>query len=128
MESLPPDPRSPEAGPRTCASPTGPDDEEGWNRWIHAFAAVTSVLCGPHGDSGYGLSEAQHAAEIRRTAPTVRVFAEHQPNPPIPATESSSGPVAAPAPAAAPARSKAKVAALAALAVLALRGLRPRRG
>src|SRR5579885_370591 len=32
------------------ARPTGRDDEQGWQDWIDAYAAITSVLCGPHGD------------------------------------------------------------------------------
>jgi hypothetical protein len=44
----------------------GPDDEQGWQTWITAFAAVTSVLCGPHGDSGFGLSRARQEARRRR--------------------------------------------------------------
>ncbi|HEV7206042.1 MAG TPA: hypothetical protein VGN18_15660 [Jatrophihabitans sp.] len=75
MNSLPPDPRTPGPHPTTGASPTGPDDSEGWDRWTDAFAAVTSILCGPHGDSGYGLGEARHAAQLRRTAPNLNLAA-----------------------------------------------------
>lgn len=53
------------------AAPAGPDDEEGWQNWMAAFAAVTSALAGPHGDSGYGMSEARREAQQRRAAPTV---------------------------------------------------------
>jgi len=69
LESLPPDPHSPGAHPTTSAAPTGPDDEDGWLNWIHAFATTTSVLCGSHGDSGFGLSRAREEARLRRTAP-----------------------------------------------------------
>lgn len=34
MGSLPPDPRSPGPHPRASASPTGPDDQQGWDNWI----------------------------------------------------------------------------------------------
>lgn len=69
LESLPPDPHR--AGPhRTAgAAPTGPDDEQGWQRWITAYATTTSTLCGPQGDSGYGLSRARQEAQQRRTSP-----------------------------------------------------------
>lgn len=77
MDSLPPDPRAPGAHPAVGASPTGPDDEQGWNNWVNAYAAVTSVLCGPHGDSGYGLGEARHAAELRRSAPNLTLYVDH---------------------------------------------------
>jgi hypothetical protein len=70
---LPPDPRTtPEPIPNRPAligggaAPTGPDDEQGWQNWITAFAAATSVLCGPHGDSGFGRSRAQEEARRRR--------------------------------------------------------------
>jgi hypothetical protein len=77
LESLPPDPRAPGEHPTAAASPTGPDDEQGWQNWINAFAEVTSVLCGPHGDSGFGLSRAREEAQIRRTAPVLKIQAEH---------------------------------------------------
>jgi hypothetical protein len=73
LDCLPPD-ASPTAEPTSNrpalvgvgAAPTGPDDEQGWPTWITAFASVTSVLCGPHGDSGFGLSRAQEEARRRR--------------------------------------------------------------
>lgn len=77
LDSLPPDPRSPGPHPHACASPTGPDDEQGWQNWIAAYASVTSVLCGPQGDSGFGLHEARNAAEERRTAPILNLYARH---------------------------------------------------
>ena len=67
MDSLPPDPRPPGPHRSPSAAPTGPDDEQGWENWIAAFASVTSVLCGPHGDSGLGLHE--HAERRRNAAP-----------------------------------------------------------
>lgn len=76
VESLPPDPREPGPNPSRGASPTGPDDENGWSRWIDTYAAVSSVLAGPHGDSGLGLSDARHAATLRRTAPNLAVMAK----------------------------------------------------
>jgi hypothetical protein len=71
LHSLPPDPSAPDPPSRTSASPTGPDDDAGWDNWISAYAAVTSTLCGAHGDSGYGLSEGRQLAQQRRTAPQV---------------------------------------------------------
>jgi hypothetical protein len=64
MQSLPPDYNS--GSPSTGAHPNGPNDDDGWRNWTSTFAAVTSVLCGPHGDSGYGRSEAMLAERRRR--------------------------------------------------------------
>jgi hypothetical protein len=75
-DSLPSDPRQPGTTPRLSASPTGPDDEDGWSRWMAAYAEVTSALAGPHGDSGFGASEAKLEAQRRRSAPNVRVAVE----------------------------------------------------
>lgn len=81
LDSLPPDPRSPETAQAPAAtSPTGPDDEAGWNSWINAFAAITSVLCGPQGDSGFGLSRAHEEAQARRSPPGPRLLAEQPPS------------------------------------------------
>ncbi|MEO9139431.1 MAG: hypothetical protein ABI345_10235 [Jatrophihabitans sp.] len=68
LDSLPADPRTtdPDTTPATSASPTGPDDELGWTRWTDAFADITSILCGPNGDSGFGRSRAQEEATARR--------------------------------------------------------------
>ncbi|MCW2539473.1 MAG: hypothetical protein JWN95_1198 [Frankiales bacterium] len=75
LASAPSDPYLP--GPhRVGASPTGPDDQEGWNNWIAAYAEATSVLAGPHGDSGFGLREARHEEQIRRSAPDVLLQAK----------------------------------------------------
>lgn len=74
LDSLPPVPGEISGTGRldaTSAAPTGPEDEEGWQNWIAAYAAVTSALAGPHGDSGYGMSEARREAQQRRAAPTV---------------------------------------------------------
>jgi hypothetical protein len=76
-DTLPPDPRSPGGSLAVSASPTGPDDEPGWQSWIDAYAEITSVLCGPHGDSGFGLGEARRMAHLRRTAPITKIKAEH---------------------------------------------------
>ncbi len=76
LNSLPPDPRTPGLH-HTGASPTGPDDEEGWRNWMAAYAEAHAVLAGPHGDSGFGVSEASREAQARRTAPSVRLLAEH---------------------------------------------------
>jgi hypothetical protein len=73
LDCPPPEPSTiPEPTPNQLAlvgvgtAPTGPDDEQGWQTWITTFACVTSVLCGPHGDSGFGLSRAQAEARRRR--------------------------------------------------------------
>lgn len=47
------------------ASPTGPDDEAGWHAWIEAYAEATSILAGPHGDSGFAVDEARQIARAR---------------------------------------------------------------
>lgn len=129
MDSLPPDPRA--AGPHTqlSAHPTGPDDTEGWQHWVDIYASVTSVMAGPHGDSGYGFGEAREAARIRSEAPNARLAARlHDgrtgtPNgrnePPVETVKRSveesfsTGALL-------------RGLGLAALSVLALRGLRPR--
>lgn len=65
LVSLPPDAATAGAG-RLGASPAGPDDEQGWQAWIQAFATTTSVLCGPRGDGGFGLGRAHQEARSRR--------------------------------------------------------------
>jgi hypothetical protein len=75
-ESLPSDPRDPGPGPHVSASPTGPDDDQGWTRWVSTYSLVTSALAGPHGDSGFGASEAKRESEVRRNAPNLAVMAE----------------------------------------------------
>jgi hypothetical protein len=126
LQSLPPDPRTP--GTHVLgASPTGPDDELGWRNWIGAFAAATSALCGSHGDSGFGLSEARAQAQLRRDAPEMQLLAHHpelQHGKPEPDSTDTSPP-AQPAPA--PKKSAAtKLVAGVLIGALALRGLRPR--
>jgi hypothetical protein len=69
LDSLPPDPHAATNAVAIGAAPTGPDDEPGWQNWMSAFAAITSMLCGPHGDSGFGLSRAREEAQRRRMAP-----------------------------------------------------------
>ena len=59
-DSLPDEPS--ESG----AAPFGPDDAAGWERWEAAFAEITTVLCGPHGDSGFGRSSATVLAQHHR--------------------------------------------------------------
>lgn len=142
LNSLPPDPRAPGAHPSAAASPTGPDDDTGWENWVTAFATVSSVLCGPQGDSGFGLGTAREHAQLRRTAPVLTLQAEHPyqsaspkappeptPEPASPtATTAPTTPSTAPRPAADVARREnIRNALTIALAVLALRGLRPRR-
>ena len=139
LDSLPPDPRAPGAHATAAASPTGPDDEQGWLNWINAFATTTSVLCGSHGDSGFGLSRAREEARLRRTAPELTVHADHsdlgaakpdQPpelaDPAQPAQPTVAPPTDGPANNKRTATSVGKAAAATVIAVLALRGLRPR--
>lgn len=129
-DSLPADPRSPGPHPSLAAHPTGPADEDGWRNWIAAYASVTSVLCGPQGDSGFGINEAEHAARLRRTAPNVKVLATH----PDVVAPADPPPSAAPArtaardnTTAAPGSSMMRVLGVAVLVLLAIRGLRPGR-
>ena len=124
IASLPPDPREP-GNHVTCASPTGPDDEAGWTNWVDTFASVTSVLCGPHGDSGFGFGEARRAAQLRIDAPvnTMPVHddrpaaVESAPAPPEPGTQTS----------AARGHGRVRAVATGVLVLLAARGLLPRR-
>lgn len=129
--SLPSDPRAPGPKPRASAAPTGPDDEEGWQSWIATYAAVTSILAGPHGDSGLGLSEAKQAAELRRNAPNLKLLAETGYAAPAD-TEINQAPTPPPAtPPSAPSAPDRRIAAarparsiaLGVLGALALRGL-----
>jgi hypothetical protein len=129
LDSLPPDPRKPGPHNVTAAHPTGPDDDEGWLNWINAFATTTSVLCGAHGDSGFGLSRAREEAQLRQTAPELQMHAEH-PQLALPEPGSSGAPqTATGGSSSAPQRNAAstlKTVGTAALAVLAVRGLLPR--
>lgn len=131
LASLPPDPRLPGHKDTASASPTGPDDQVGWERWISTFANTTSVLCGAHGDSGFGLSTAKEEAQVRRTAQVLNMqhrLVEDGIKPP-PGFEASAAPAAAPAPAAAASAtargwSALKIAGAVVTGALALRGLR----
>lgn len=114
LQSLPPDPRLP-GPPVVGASPTGPDDDDGWDRWSAAYAEVTSVLAGPRGDSGFGWSAARREAQTRRFAPTRRVEAQLRP-PRAPAQPEPPG----------RSRALAKVAAIAAGTLLLRRSQRLR--
>lgn len=134
MGSLPPDPRAPGAHATASAAPTGPDDETGWDAWIATFAEVTSVLAGPHGDSGYGLGEARRAADVRRTAQVTNLAARRpeamaditgtggEASPPTPADTAAVTSVSQQA----LALNKAHTGLTIVLGVLALRGLRRR--
>jgi len=73
MQTLPEDPYAPGPHRRVSARPTGPDDDEGWQAWIATYAETASVLCGRHGDSGFGLSVAEEQAQRRRDAPELKV-------------------------------------------------------
>ncbi len=128
MESLPADPRSPGPHPYLCASPTGPDDEDGWARWVAAYASVNSALCGPHGDSGQGLKDARHAAVERRTAANVVLFArpggpDELRQPGMPSTSSDERGRDG----SADTRERARTVAVIVVGLLALRGAMPRR-
>lgn len=122
-DSLPSDPRAPGTNPHVGAAPTGPDDEQGWQRWIDTYATVGSILAGPHGDSGFSLEEARRTARDRRQAPNLKVLAgthvgRDDSSPVSPAAGAGGAQVA----------SSLRAAGLGVLVVLALRGLRPRPG
>jgi hypothetical protein len=127
FESLPPDPRSPGPHPRAGASPTGPDDDAGWDNWIATYSSVTSALCGPQGDSGYGLHEARRAAQDRRSAPNLRLSNDHpelrhdRPELEAEPTVAQASRIGEPSP-----HRPAHRVAVAVLVVMAVRGLRPR--
>lgn len=123
LDSLPPDPRAPGPHPTASASPTGPDDDTGWNNWITTYAAATSVLCGPNGDSGYGLSEARREAHLRQGAATTARSEQVEPVA-RPAPEAAPAP---PAPTTASPPRRPRAAAKAVLAIIAIRHIRQRR-
>lgn len=127
-DSLPSDPRSPGPHPSLSASPTGPDDGEGWDKWIDAYASVTSALCGPHGDSGFGAGEARKAARARRTAPNIAVVVQAHGEPHQSTATAEAGTPAAAVSAGADRSTRfLRSAGLVALVFLAVRGLRPGR-
>lgn len=135
MESLPPDPRAASPHTQLSAHPTGPDDAEGWQHWVDIYASVTSVLAGPHGDSGFGFTEAREAARIRTEAPNARLAARLHNGETGVAAGNDSAPQAAREVAATAKRTVQESLSagaiirgigVAALGVLALRGLRPR--
>lgn len=134
FDSLPSDPHAPGTDPHLGASPTGPDDEDGWQRWTDAYSAITSILAGPHGDSGFGLDEARQAARIRREAPNLQVLqriqrGQHEHPVQVP-PETTAAPASPPVPARAPASGRTdplRVAGLGVLVALAVRGVLPRR-
>ena len=69
--------RAPPARTPQRRLPDRPRRRGGLDQWINAFATTTSVLCGAHGDSGFGLSRAREEARLRRTAPELLVHAQH---------------------------------------------------
>lgn len=133
LDSLPPDPSTPGAHPGMSASPTDPTDDVGWQRWKDTFASVTSVLCGPHGDSGFGVERANEEEHRRRVLPSLIAMKQSSTDhAATPRTRHSESPAAAhshqpdgrhPTTSWTPTR----VVTAAALGVLVLRGLRPRR-
>jgi hypothetical protein len=145
LDCLPPDPHTATGLVATGAAPSGPDDEHGWQNWMTAFAEVTSVLCGPHGDSGFGLSRAREEAQRRRASPAAAAprdgNAELDPSPdapkppdqphPEPQPRTADKPRTPPSQDAAPQkpirehRRLARLAGMAVLIGLALRGLQP---
>ena len=65
VESLP-DPGADTEPERLLTAPRGAGDDAGWQRWQAAYAAVTSALAGPGGDSGFGRHEAALETRARR--------------------------------------------------------------
>jgi hypothetical protein len=130
---LPDDPSRPGAR-RSRTAPTGPDDEDGWTDWMQTYAAAHSVLAGPHGDSGFGESEAHREARSRRAHTPVTDQMPDQPldDPMVHRVEleaaahhrAATEPTSPPSP-----RKNALLMRLplAVLVLLAVRGLRPRR-
>lgn len=137
IDSLPPDPHTATGPVATGAAPTGREDEQGWQNWMTAFAAVTSVLCGPHGDSGFGMTRAHEEAQRRRAPATHRSPFDSPPESTEADPQSTIDKPPAPQPAVwkqdttpdtrSHQRHVARTVGLAVLSVLALRGLRPRR-
>lgn len=56
---------APESGRLGGTRPTGPDDQQGWDAWIDAYAGITSALTGPHGNPTFGFEEARELARAR---------------------------------------------------------------
>ena len=52
---------------RIAATPLGPDDEAGWQRWQAIYEKVSETLCGPSGDSGFAAREAALQVRDRRS-------------------------------------------------------------
>lgn len=129
LASLPPDPRSPDAVRQIGASPTGPEDGPGWDRWISAFATATSALCGPQGDSGFGLSRARHEAELRRNAPVYRLAPtdERLGREPLVRSDPCESPIVAGSSDVGAAAKALRVGVIAAAGLAAIRGLAPRK-
>jgi hypothetical protein len=127
LDSLPPDPHAAGRSGRRSAAPTGPDDDEGWESWITAYAAVTSVLTGPHGDSGFGSEEARREARDRRLVLTEQPTAGPEGHPDgagEPMADTARVPARPQAEPVAAGRSPLRLAARLAVLLLAVRGLR----
>ena len=135
LDSLPPDPRAPVPHRTAASSPTGPDDEQGWANWINTFGAVSSTLCGPHGDSGFGLTRAREEAQLRRTTSAVVTFAavradDPPPKPTAPGrnhVDAHKNARSSEQPHDGLGRSLARTGVTLLLAALAVRGIRPQR-
>jgi hypothetical protein len=124
LDSLPPDPRASDGSVRISAAPAGPEDEAGWQNWTVAYAAVTSVLAGPHGDSGFGSDEAQREARDRRLALAEQPAPTEPASRPAEDTEPGTDSQRQPAGHTASGRSPLRMAARLAVLLLAVRGLR----
>lgn len=128
LDSLPPAPGAAGPHPTASASATGRGDDNGWNNWISAYAAVTSVLCGPDGDSGYGLSEGRREATLRRGSPVLRIRTDQPDADGTAARDDQAGLEIAATDARPQGRTRTgRAAATVMLVLLAIRGLRPRR-
>ncbi len=70
LESAPENPRTVTGEARSAASPTGPDDDAGWESWATAYASISSVLVGPLGNDSYGRQVAEQEERDRRLSNT----------------------------------------------------------
>ena len=66
LEAAPQNPRTVTGEARSAATPTGPDDDAGWESWATAFASISSILVGPLGNETYGRQAAEQEQRDRR--------------------------------------------------------------